>query len=54
MRPGVLLWLVTHVVIAVAGDHPDYLNSAVVIGGFMSHLFYTVALALIVRRRLGA
>jgi hypothetical protein len=49
-----VLWIIMHLAIAVVGDdHPDYLDPVVVIGGFMSHLFYTVPLALYVRRRLG-
>lgn len=49
---AVLLWIVMHVAIAIAGnDHPDYLDPAVVIGGLMSHIFYAVPLALIVKRR---
>lgn len=48
-----LLWIVMHVAIAVVGDdHPDYLDPAIVIGGFVSHLFYTVPLALYVKHRL--
>jgi hypothetical protein len=42
-----------HVAIALAGDnHPNYLDPAVIVGGFMSHIFFTVPLALIVKRRL--
>lgn len=49
---AVLLWVAMHVAIAIAGsDHPDYLDPAVVIGGLMSHIFYAVPLALIVKRR---
>lgn len=52
---AVILWIVMHVAIAIAGDdHPDYLDPAVVIGGFMSHFFYTVPLALFVRRKMAA
>jgi len=41
-----------HVAIAVASsNHPNYLDPNVVIGGFMSHLFFTVPLALTVKRR---
>lgn len=48
-----LLWTVMHVAIVIAGDdHPDYLDPNVVIGGFVSHLFYAVPLALYVKRRL--
>ncbi|PKB13494.1 hypothetical protein B0I00_3295 [Novosphingobium kunmingense] len=49
-----LLWIVMHVAIAVVGDdHPDYLDPVVVIGGFLSHLFYTVPMALWVKRTTG-
>jgi hypothetical protein len=52
---AVFAWIVMHAAIAVAGDnHPDYLDPVVVIGGFMSHLFFTVPLALIVKKRLAA
>lgn len=51
---AVILWIVMHVAIALAtNDHPNYLDPNVIIGGFMSHLFYTVPLALIVKQRLG-
>ena len=47
-----LIWIVMHVAISIAtSDHPDYADPAVVIGGFVSHLFYTVPLALIVKHR---
>src|SRR5580692_1721307 len=52
---AVVLWIVMHVAIAIASnDHPNYLDPLVVIGGFMSHFFYTVPLALIVKHRLAA
>ena len=48
-----ILWIVMHAAIAIAtNDHPNYLDPSVVIGGFMSHFFYTVPLALIVKQRL--
>jgi hypothetical protein len=51
---AVVLWIVMHVAIAiVTNDHPNYLDPFVVIGGFMSHFFYAVPLALIVKQRLG-
>jgi len=47
----VILWIVMHSAIAlVTLDHPNYLDPNVVIGGFMSHLFYAVPLALVVKR----
>jgi hypothetical protein len=50
---AVVLWIVMHIAIAlVTNDHPNYLDPNVVIGGFMSHIFYTVPLALFVKRRL--
>jgi hypothetical protein len=51
---AVFLWIVMHAAIAiVSNDHPNYLDPSVIIGGFMSHFFYTVPLALIVKHRLG-
>lgn len=50
---AVLAWIVMHVAIVIASDnHPDYLDPVVIIGGFMSHFFFTIPLALIVKRRL--
>jgi hypothetical protein len=50
---AVIAWIAMHVAIAVvSSNHPDYLDPNVIIGGFMSHLFFTVPLALIVKRRL--
>jgi len=50
---AVIAWIVMHVAIAIASSsHPNYLDPNVVIGGFMSHLFFTVPLALIVKHRL--
>jgi len=50
---AVILWIVMHVAIAIASnDHPNYLDPSVIIGGFMSHFFYAVPLALIVKQRL--
>jgi hypothetical protein len=51
---AVIVWIVMHVAIAIVStNHPDYLDPGVVIGGFMSHFFYAVPLALIVKQRLG-
>ena len=50
---AVVAWIVMHVAIAVvSSNHPDYLDPNVVIGGFMSHLFFTVPLALVIKRQL--
>jgi hypothetical protein len=50
---AVFLWIVMHVAIDMAGDdHPNYLDPVIVISGFMSHFFYTIPLALIVKKRL--
>jgi len=47
-------WIVMHAAIMVASDnHPNYYDPAVVIGGFMSHFFFAVPLALMVKKRLG-
>jgi hypothetical protein len=49
----VIAWIVMHVAIALAGDnHPNYLDPVVIVGGFMSHLFFTVPLALVVKKKL--
>jgi hypothetical protein len=50
---AVVAWIVMHVAIMiVSSNHPNYFDPNVIIGGFMSHLFFTVPLALIVRQRL--
>ena len=50
---AVVAWIVMHLAIMAAVDtHPNYGDPAVVIGGFMSHLFFTVPLALYVKRKL--
>jgi hypothetical protein len=52
---AVFAWIVMHAAIMVASDnHPNYYDPAVIIGGFMSHLFFTVPMALIVKRRMAA
>lgn len=48
---AVFAWIVMHVAIMIASNnHPDYFDPAVIIGGFMSHIFFTVPLALTVKR----
>jgi hypothetical protein len=48
---AVLAWIVMHAAIMIAStNHPDYGDPTVIIGGFMSHLFFTVPLALVVKR----
>lgn len=50
---AVFAWIVMHVAIAVVSDsHPDYTDPVVIIGGFMSHFFFAVPLALYVKQRL--
>jgi hypothetical protein len=50
---AIVAWLAMHAAIAiVSSHHPDYSDPVVVIGGFMSHFFYAVPLALHVRRAL--
>jgi hypothetical protein len=47
-----IVWIVMHVAISVvSANHPNYLDPNVVIGGFMSHFFFAVPLALIVKQR---
>jgi hypothetical protein len=50
---AVFAWIVMHAAIAaVSTSHPDYLDPVVIIGGFMSHIFFTVPLALVVKHRM--
>ena len=50
---AVIAWIVMHAAImVVSSSHPNYYDPAVVIGGFMSHFFFTVPLALLVKRQL--
>jgi len=50
---AIIAWIVMHVAIMIAGDnHPNYYDPVVIVGGFMSHFFFAVPLALIVKRRL--
>ena len=50
---AVIAWGVMHIAIALASSsHPNYLDPTVVIGGLMSHIFFTVPMALVVRNRL--
>lgn len=52
---AVVIWIAMHAAIMIASsNHPDYFDPMVVIGGFMSHFFYAVPLALVVKRYLGA
>lgn len=47
---AVLVWIVMHVAISIASnDHPNYHDPVVIIGGFMSHFFFAVPMALMVR-----
>ncbi|WP_353226471.1 hypothetical protein [Novosphingobium sp.] len=47
---ALVLWVVMHAAITLAGhEHPNYLDPNVMIGGVMSHLFFAVPLALVVR-----
>lgn len=52
---AIVVWVVMHLaIVLVSSSHPRYSDPNVVIGGMLSHLFYTVPLALTVRRRLSA
>jgi hypothetical protein len=47
---AVVAWIVMHLAIAAVGEnHPDYTDPVVIIGGLMSHFFFTVPLALMVK-----
>ena len=49
---AIIIWILMHAAISIASsDHPDYLDPVTVIGGFMSHFFYTVPLALLVKSK---
>ncbi len=49
---AVVAWIAMHVAIMIAGDnHPNYYDPAVIIGGIMSHIFFAVPLALVVKKR---
>jgi hypothetical protein len=48
-----LIWVAMHVAIMIASnDHPNYYDPVVIIGGVMSHVFFTVPMALTVKRML--
>lgn len=50
---AVAAWIVMHVAIMIASaNHPNYFDPNVIVGGFMSHFFYAVPLALVVKRLL--
>ncbi|HZQ39407.1 MAG TPA: hypothetical protein VFA87_01390 [Rhizomicrobium sp.] len=50
---AVFAWIVMHgAIMLVSSNHPNYYDPTVVIGGFMSHFFFTIPLALVVKRRL--
>jgi hypothetical protein len=50
---AVFAWIVMHAAIIVASTtHPNYYDPVVIIGGFMSHFFFAVPLALVVKRLL--
>ena len=52
---AMIVWIVMHVAIMVASDtHPNYFDPNVVIGGFMSHFFFAVPMALYVKRRMAS
>ena len=50
---ALLAWIVMHVAISLVSDiHPAYTEPAVSLGGYVSHLFYAVPMALQVKARL--
>jgi hypothetical protein len=50
---AMIVWIVMHVAIMVTSDsHPNYYDPNVIIGGFMSHFFFAVPMALYVKHRM--
>jgi hypothetical protein len=50
---AVIAWIAMHGAITIASDnHPNYYDPVAIIGGLMSHLFFTVPLGLVVKRQL--
>jgi len=50
---AMIAWIVMHLAIMVASDnHPNYYDPNVIIGGFMSHFFFAVPMALYVKDRM--
>ena len=50
---AVFAWIVMYAAIAIIStSHPDYLDPVVIIAGFMSHIVFTLPLALVVKRLL--
>ena len=59
VKPGLpfamIAWIVMHIAIMVASDnHPNYYDPNVIIGGFMSHFFFAVPMALYVKDRMSS
>ena len=50
---ALLAWIIMHVAITLISDaHPDYTDPVVIIGGFVSHLFFALPMALTVKAKL--
>jgi len=50
---AMVAWIAMHVAIMVASNnHPNYSDPNVIIGGFMSHFFFAVPMALYVKHRM--
>jgi hypothetical protein len=50
---AMIVWILMHVAIMVTSDsHPNYYDPNVIIGGFMSHFFFAVPMALYVKHRM--
>jgi hypothetical protein len=50
---AMIAWIVMHLAIMVASDsHPNYYDPNVIIGGFMSHFFFAVPMALYVKHHM--
>ena len=50
---AMIVWIIMRVPIMLAGNaHPDYYDPVVIIGGFMSHFFFAIPMALYVKKRM--
>ena len=50
---ALVAWVIMHgAILIISTSHPDYDDPNIVIGGLMSHLFFTVPMALVVKNAL--
>ncbi len=46
-------WVTMHIAISISSrDHPNYYDPVVIIGGVMSHIFFAVPMALVIKRQM--